>query len=373
MAARGGRGRAVRKARTSRKAAEGTTRRAELGRAAGARSREEGWVGRERIASLALQGNALGDPSLRDVYVYLPPGYDTAPPSRRYPLVLLLTGFTGLGESPFQRQAFSESLNERLDRLIDERKIAPMIVASPDCFTSLGGSQYVDSPAVGDYETFVVREVVPHLDALFRTREGPRHHGVCGKSSGGYGALMLGMKHPDVFGAVASHAGDAYFDYCYAYDFVKCWDALRDAGGVAEWLAKFRAKPKKTHQDTLALNIVAMSACYSPNAKSAWGFDLPFDLETGEMDPKVLARWRKVDPVNAVRRYAGNIRRLRGIYLDCGLKDEFAIHAGTRILAKRLRALGVGVPLVHEEFDDGHMGINYRYDHSFAQLAKWLA
>lgn len=337
------------------------------------RARPEGWVGREKVASRALEGNALGDPTLRDVYVYLPPGYDKAPPSRRYPLVLLLTGFTGLGESPFQRQAFSESLNERLDRLIGERRMAPMIVASPDCFTSLGGSQYVDSAAVGNYETFVVREVVPHLDAVLRTRPGPRHRGIVGKSSGGYGALMLGMKHPDVFGAVASHAGDAYFDYCYAYDFVKCWDALRDAGGVREWLAKFRAKPKKTHADTLVLNIVAMAACYSPNERSPWGFDLPFDLETAEMDEAVLARWRRVDPVNACRRYARNIRRLRGMYLDCGLRDEFALHAGTRILVRRLKELGTGVPIVHEEFDDGHMGINYRYDRSLVQLARWLA
>lgn len=333
-------------------------------------ARQKGTVVHEVVASRALRGNALGDPSDRDVYVYLPPGYD-AEPARRYPVVLLLTGFTGIGVFPFQQQAFSESLNERLDRLIAARKVPPMIVASPDCFTAVGGSQYVDSSAVGKYETFVVREVVPALDERFRTKADARHRGVCGKSSGGYGSLMLAMKHPDVFGALASHSGDAYFDYVYVYDFVKCWDGLREAGGVREWLAKFRAKVKKTHQDTLVLNIVAMSACYSPNRRSPWGFDLPFDLETGEMDAKVMARWRKVDPVVACKTYARNLRSLRGVFLDCGLRDEFAIHAGTRILAQRMRALGVKV--VHEEFDDGHMGISYRYDRSFAHLGKWLA
>jgi enterochelin esterase family protein len=245
-----------------------------------------------------------------------------------------------------------------------------MIVAVPDCMTALGGSQYVDSAAVGRYETFVVREVVPFVDARHRTLADARHRGVCGKSSGGYGALMLAMKHPDVFGALASHSGDAYFEYCYGYDFVKCWNGVRNAGGVNEWLAAFRKKPRKGHDDVLVLNILAMAACYSPNRRSPWGFDLPFDVETCEPLPRVMARWKRFDPVESCRAYAANLRKLRGIYLDCGLRDEFSLHAGTRILAKRLRALGLKV--VHEEFDDGHMGIGYRYDRSFAWLGKWL-
>jgi enterochelin esterase family protein len=275
-----------------------------------------------------------------------------------------------MGESPFQRQPFAESLNERLDRLIAARKVPPMIVASPDCFTAIGGSQYVDSSAVGRYETFVVREVVPRLDRAFRTKGNARHRGVVGKSSGGYGALMLGMKHPDLFGALASHSGDAYFELCYGYDFVKCWNGVRNAGGVNEWLAKFRAKVKKGHDDVLVLNILAMSACYSPNRRSPWGFDLPFDLETCETDAKVMARWKRFDPVECCRTYARNLRRLRGIFIDCGMRDEFQLHAGARVLVKRLRALGLRP--VHEEFDDGHMGISYRYDRSFEWLGKWI-
>ena len=323
----------------------------------------------ERIESEVLQGNPLGDPAKRDLHVYLPPGYSTGP-RRRYPLVLALTGFTGFGESMFQRKAFEPSLADRLDRMIAARKIPPMIVASPDCFTALGGSQYVDSAAVGKYETHVIEEVVPFIDERFRTRATARHRGVTGKSSGGYGALMLAMKHPDVFGALASHAGDAYFDYVYRFDFVKCWNALRDAGGVTQWLAKFRAQPRVKGDDVLVMNIVAMAACYSPHADGK-GFDLPFDLETGEERTNVMARWRRVDPVVACRRYAKNLRKLRGIYLDCGSKDEFQLFAGTRILAQRLRDLGLRP--VHEEFDDGHMGIGYRYENSFPWLGKWIA
>lgn len=335
--------------------------------------RRTGTVVRTEVASEALRGNPLGDSPVREAVVYLPPGYDAAG-DVRHPTVVVLTGFTGRAESPFQLPAFGEALHHRLDRLIAEGKIPPMVVASPDCFTALGGSQYVDSAAVGRYETFVVREFVPWLDRTFRTIPAARHRGVVGKSSGGYGALLLGMKHPDVFGALASHSGDAYFDYCYRFDFVKCWSALRAAGGLAKWLRAFRAKVKPSYDDVLALNIVAMSACYSPNPAAPHGpgllFDLPFDLETGEEDAKVLARWRKVDPVVACRRYAKNLRRLRGVFLDCGLRDEFSLQVGTRILAKRLRELGLRP--VHEEFDDGHMGISYRYDASFPWLGKWI-
>jgi enterochelin esterase family protein len=266
-------------------------------------------------------------------------------------------------------------MNQRLDRLIFTKKIPPMIVASPDCLTALGGSQYVDSTAVGNYETFVVREVVPFLDERFPTKAAARHRGVCGKSSGGYAALMLGMKHPRIFGALASHSGDAYFDYVYRYDFVKCWNALRDAGGLVKWLAKFRSQPRPRSDDILVLNIIAMAACYSPRPRrepnAPMAFDLPFDMDTGEERADVMARWRRVDPVVACRRYAKNLRRLRGVFVDCGLKDEFALHAGARILVKRLRELGIEP--VHEEFDDGHFGISYRYDRSLTWLGKWLS
>ena len=328
-----------------------------------------GTVVRERIASRALRGNPLGDPAEREIVVYLPSGY-VAAPKKRYPVVLLLTGFTGLGESPFQRQAFGEALHERMDRLIAARTVPPMIVASPDCMTAVGGSQYVDSSATGRYETFVMKEVIPRLDAVFRTKAEARHRGVVGKSSGGYGALMLGMKYPDVFGALASHSGDSYFRYCYGFDFVKCWNGVRNAGGVQEWFAQFRKKPKKSHDDIMVLNILAMSACYSPDRRSPWGFALPFDLETCELDEKVMQRWEQFDPAVQVRKYAKNLKQLRGIFIDCGLRDEFALHAGARILVQRMRALGLKP--VHEEFDDGHMGISYRYDRSLTWLGKWI-
>jgi enterochelin esterase family protein len=339
---------------------------------AGSRRTRNGTVVRERLDSRALRGNALGDPSERDVYVYLPPQYDTRT-KERFPVVHVITGFTGMGVSPWQYGFIGEALQDRMDRLIRSRKVPPMILVTPDCMTALGGSQYVDSAAVGRYETFVVREVVPFVDEHFRTKAAARHRAICGKSSGGYGALMLGMKHPRVFGALASHSGDAYFDTCYRLDFVKCWNQLNAAGGVERWLKRYLKSrmTKLPGQDFPALNIVAMAACYSPDANEPWGFALPFDLETGEVREDVMRRWRRRDPVFAAKRYAKNLRSLRGIFIDCGLRDEWALHIGARVLSKRLRELGVAH--VHEEFDDGHMGISYRYDRSFPLLGKWIS
>lgn len=324
----------------------------------------------ERIVSSALADNPLGDPHEREVFVYLPAGYDDEP-DRRYPVVVLLTGFTGIGESPWQRSFFDEAVHERLDRLIGTGACPPMIVAAPDCITALGGSQFVDSTAVGRYETFVVREVVPFVDRTFRTLASRDHRGVCGKSSGGYGALRLAMRHPRVFGALASHSGDAYFDYCYRFDFVKCWDALRSAGGLDRWLKDLRKHRRIPGEKVHALNIVAMAAAYSPDPSRPGRFDLPFDMETGEERPEVMRRWRRHDPVAMCARYAKALRSLRGVFVDCGLRDEYALHAGARILSRRLRELGV--EHVHQEFDDGHRAISYRYDVSFPLLGRWLS
>ena len=317
--------------------------------------------------SKLLAGNRAGDPHVREVPVYLPPGAGER--GERLPCVWLLASFTSHVTGFLETHPWRRGVVSLYDEAVAAGRAPRAILVLPDCFTWLGGSQYVDSAAVGDYETHVVGEIVPFLDARFRTKPSPRHRGVTGKSSGGYGALMLAMKHPGVFGALASHSGDAYFDYCYRFDFVKCWNTLRDAGGVEKWLAKFRAQPRVKGDDVLALNIVAMSACYSPHADGR-GFDLPFDLATGEERADVMTRWRRVDPVVACKRYAKNLRKLRGIYVDCGLKDEFALHSGARILVQRLRALGLKP--VHEEFDDGHMGIGYRYENSFPWLGKWI-
>ncbi|HUJ60205.1 MAG TPA: alpha/beta hydrolase-fold protein [Kofleriaceae bacterium] len=325
---------------------------------------------KHRLASQVLADNPLGDPSERDVFVYVPPGYDPAAP-RRYPALLAIVGFTGTGGALFNIDTLVEPLDHRLDRLIGSGACPPVIVAAPDCFTRVGGNQYINSAGTGRYEDFLVDEVIPLVDAHYRTL--PRGQwGVFGKSSGGYGSIVLGMRRPDVFCALADHSGDSCFELCYIPDFPGALDAYRAAGGPGAWLASFwaDANHRRTRHHK-PLNVLGMAAHYSPNPSAPATharIDWPFDLETGELRPAVWERWRALDPVNMAAHHADNLRKLRAIYVDCGTADEFALHWGARALVGKLRGLGIAVR--HEEFDDGHMQIPYRYDRSLPFLAE---
>jgi enterochelin esterase family protein len=315
----------------------------------------------------------MHDPSEREVVVYLPPGYDaSAARDKRYPVVFVLAGYTGRGSSLLNAPAWSEGLDKRLDRLIGEGKVRPLIAVMPDCFTRLGGSQYLDSSATGRYETYLIKEIVPWVDETFRTVPDARHRAIVGKSSGGYGAVVHGMKHPDVFGAVACHSGDATFEYCYLPDFPRFLDQARQHGGVRGFVRAFHHAPKKTHALIQAMNVLAMASCYSPNprATETLGIDLPFDLHTGALRPAVWTRWLRHDPVRMAPRYARNLRKLRFLFLDCGWRDEFNLLWGARMLSHELTRLGVRH--THREFDDGHMDVAYRYDVSLPLVSKAL-
>ena len=323
---------------------------------------DRGTVVVETIESEALRGNRLGDPHVRRLPVYLPPSY--ARSDRAFPSIYVLAGFTGSGEMLLNRSAWSENFAERCDRLIAERRMVESIVVFPDCFTDLGGSQYLDSSATGRYEEYLVREIVGFVDARYRTVARPKARAVMGKSSGGYGALVQGMRHPEVFGVVCCTSGDMYFLYCYLPDFPKAIDAFRRHGGsAASFLEAWRKMPRRSESRSFqAVNTLAMAACYSPNPKSKLGFDVPFDEKTGLLREDVWRRWLAWDPIHMLDRHARDLRRLSSLYLDCGNRDEFNLHHGMRIFSAKARRLGVRH--LAEEFDDGHMNILYRWDRS---------
>ncbi len=330
---------------------------------------ENGRVVMEKIDSRVLRANPLGDPHVRTLPVYLPPGYDRS--TRRYPVIYLLAGFTGSGRMMLNFAHFSEAIDQRLDRLIGQGLMKPCIVVLPDCFTSFGGSQYLNSRATGRYADHFIREIVPFVDKRYRTMPVARHRAVAGKSSGGYGALVHGMWHPDVFGAVASHSGDMYFEYSYLPDIPKAATEFHRCGGPASWFRRFQALHRKPHSTTLMLNVLAMTACYSPNPRGELGCEFPFDLETGELRDAVWRKWLDFDPVRMLPKYARALRGLRLLFLDAGVRDEWNLHLGARIFVRRAAALGI--KHVYQEFDDGHMDISYRYDVSLPLLAKAIS
>ena len=303
--------------------------------------------------------------------VYLPPSYDDEP-ARRYPgRSSCWPASAGRGRGLLNDDPWSPPLDERMDALI-AAGCGEAILVMPDAFTRFGGSQYLDSSATGRYGTHVAEELVAWVDgALPHAARRASSRGVAGRSSGGYGALVLGMTRPDVFGAVACHSGDLCFDYCYRGDVPRFCTQVQQAGGLAAWLERFEARRQKSGDDMLALNILGMAAAYSPNpATPPFGVDLPCDLESGAFREDVWRRWLEHDPLVLLESHADALRSLRLLYLDCGTRDEFNLQHGARLFTRRLRELGV--PHEYEEFDDGHRHVAYRYDVSLPRLARAL-
>lgn len=328
----------------------------------------------ETITSQVLRDNPLGDPFERRVPVYLPPGYHDG--DTRYPTVYLLAGFTGRGAFMLNDSAFDEPIQTRLDRLIEAGKIRPMIVVLPDCFTRYGGSQYLNSSATGRYEDHLIQEVVPHIDQTYRTLAEPEFRAISGKSSGGYGALVQAMHHPDSFGAIACHSGDMYFEYAYKPEFPKFLDAavrnnIDSSESLRDFLANFSPKmhPKPPGFFDI-IHMSAMAACYSPNPDAPCGFDLPFTFHTGELRRDVWQRWLAWDPITLLvdPQYARALRHMKLVYLDCGNRDEYALHYGARIFSQRLTELNIHHH--HQEFDGGHRSTNFRYDVSLEAISQ---
>lgn len=327
----------------------------------------------ETVDSQVLRGNRFGDPTLRETPVILPPSYDDG--DRRYPTIYVLAAFSGTGWQLLNRSPLSESLDERLARLYEEDPTLPeVIVVLPDCFTVLGGSQYVNSAGLGRYEDHVIEEVVPLVDRRYRTLAAPEHRGVLGRSSGGLGAMWLAMNHPDVFQAVAVHAGDSYFRLTLVPELLKFCRRVRRYGGPGPLLAKLLSIGKGQRGGDLfnLMTVMANGAAYSPDAEAPLGFTLPIDWETATVDEAVLARWLRFDPVEICGEepYLSALRRQRLIFLDAGTRDEYHLDLGMRQLKARLSALGL--PVVHEEFEDGHMNTTYRYDRSLPLLFRSL-
>ncbi len=319
----------------------------------------------ERFDSKVLRGNPLGDPTRRDVAIYLPPAYDSR---KRYPAAYGIVGYTGTGKMLLNIDPLGEDLKGRLDRLIRTGRMRPMIVPLVDCFTKVGGNQYINSSATGRYDDYLRKEIVPFVES----RYGVSRRGIWGKSSGGYGSIVQGMLHPETWAGLADHSGDAVFEFCYIMDFPKALAAFREHGGPAKWLRWYWRQPNRRREEMYpVLNTIGMAAHYSPNPSSKeLGTDFPFDLETGEWQSEVWARWRRWDPVNMVDRHTASLRRMRLVYIDCGTRDQYNLIWGARVLHKKLGDRRI--KHVYQEFDDTHSAISHRYDVSLPLLSRAL-
>jgi hypothetical protein len=323
------------------------------------------------IDSALLRDNPLGDPHERPIWVYLPPGYDES--DQRYPSVYVIQGYTGHLTMWANRTPFRQPFTETADKVFADGA-PPCVVVYVDAWTSYGGSQFVDSPATGPYHSYLCDEVVPWVDARYRTIADRESRAISGKSSGGFGAMITPMLRPDLFGSLATHAGDTLYEHCYLPDFADAVRHLRGYGGdIWRWWDDFNSRPSFTKpEDESLLTALGCSAAFSPGDDSRPV--LPFDTTTGEVIPELWDRWLAWDPVRMVDRYADELRGLRAVWIDAGTRDDYHLDLGAQAFRKGLARIGVPEEKVFFElFDATHAEIGYRYPMALAWLAVRLA
>jgi len=241
----------------------------------------------------------------------------------------------------------------------------------PDCYSSLGGNQYVNSSAVGRYADYVVEELVPFLSSHVNVIDHRDGRGVFGKSSGGYGALVHAMYYPETWGGLASHAGDIGFEWVYRPDFPRTAAVLSAFGGDPyRFLKHFWRNKYPGSSDYYTLMTLAMAASYDPGDSPESAIQLPFDLYTCELDMTRWSQWLSHDPLNLLESHAEQLASLNMLYIDVGSRDQYNIQYGTRAFIRRLEKLGVRHHF--EEFDGTHSGMDWRLDISLPKLAKAL-
>jgi hypothetical protein len=309
---------------------------------------------RHTLASNALRGNPLGDPHERDLWVWSPQGG-----SRRYATVYVLHAHLRSAASWFNVEPFERSYPEEIDRLAPEA-----VVVLVDAWTSVGGSQWIDSHGIGRYGTYLQKEVVPFVDAGYPTN-GAR--GLQGKSSGGYGAIVNTLARPDLFHAFAAHAPDALFDVTLAHGFPAASRVLTERGitSMTEFWESFTGLGEPGN----AL-LTELGAC----ALAFGDGELPIDLETATIDTERWERWLDHDSVRVVDEHPAAVAGLRGAWVDAGDSDEYNLDRGALALRRAILRAGLPEERLHFElFPGGHRGVSHRYPVSLAYLVGSLS
>jgi S-formylglutathione hydrolase FrmB len=331
-------------------------------------------IERIKVHAPSIEGNLGGESADREVLVVLPPGY-AANPKKRYPVIYALHGYS-IGAEQWTHEI-------RVPQTVEgafAKGAREMIIVLPDSKTGYGGSMYSSSVTTGDFETFIARDLVAYVDAHYRTLADRDHRAITGKSSGGYGAMITPMLRPDLFGALATHAGDAQFDVCYRTDFPNVARDLRDTYGgpvdaaMGRFLTDFRGRIAGTKKSDMGfIEQYGYAACYSADEDGT--VRQPFD-DTGQVIPEIWDRWLAWDPVLMAARpeYAEALRSLKAVWIDAGTRDEYFLDFGAVAFRRAIEAAGVPDESVYFElFDAGHGAIEYRYPLALAWLAERLS
>jgi hypothetical protein len=331
----------------------------------------EGTLDELVVESEVLADNPLGDTPRRPLLVYSSPGAGKS--GARVPAVYVIQGYGGQADMWTERPPFDPTVIERVDQMFSAGDCPDAVVVFVDGWTAVGGSQFLNSAGIGRYMDYLSDEVPAFVDERYPTLATREHRGLAGKSSGGYGAMVVPMLRPDAWGGLASHAGDALFECCYQRDFPTIARQLRDHfdGSYDKLLEAARETPAFDWERFGAgFSLYAYALAYTPDPDNPGKALIPFETSTGKLIDEIWAKWLDLDPVRMVSGHADALRSMRRIYLDGGKSDEWFLDVGAQAVSEELSKLGIEHSL--ELFDGKHGGISYRYPGAIRQLVLAL-
>ncbi|MGB9596760.1 MAG: alpha/beta hydrolase [Candidatus Poribacteria bacterium] len=292
----------------------------------------------DQITSLALKDNKLGDRNIRDMVIYLPPDYDSS--DKHYPVLYLLHGF-GSSERFYVDSVTEEFIVFMLDTLIQSKIIKEMIIVMPDGSNKYGGSFFLNSELIGNYEDYIAIEIPNYIDKKYRTIRDRDACVIAGASMGGYGSVTLAMKHPEVYSAVTALSPPLAFEIMMK-DIIPQVIKENPDGMMGP-------NSKRQYSDY----IYALSAALSPNLNNPPFFvDLPFEYPSGNVIEPIKQKWLESDPLTMLKKDSSSLKRMKGIYIDVGNKDYLGFKDGADEFHKTLTELGINHEYV--VFDGGH-------------------
>ncbi len=330
---------------------------------------QKGKLQTKQMTSPALADNPIGNPADRDIVIYTPPGYKRNG-AKEYPVVYLLHGLPFTGDSFISSEPWDEWIDPNgmfktypdfpqegfrdwMDYMLYSDKIEPMIVVMPNAASAYGFSFYTNSVLNGNFEDYIVNDLVNYVDSNYRTIPNSNGRSIIGFSQGGYAAMIFGMKHSDKFSAVANHSGLVALEALYALTPVVIEESPDGLMG-----------PDPSKFFTSA--IYGMSAAWSPNLSNPPSFvDLPFNAPTWDRIESVWDSWKEHDPFTMLDTYGNNFRSLNGIYMDCGSLDELGTCSAYEFFLPKLDAMNIDY--TYDNFEGGH------FDQMYSRLEISLA
>jgi S-formylglutathione hydrolase len=290
-----------------------------------------------KVHGQSLEGNLEGDAPDRDVTVYLPPSYSTDR-TRRYPVVYLLHGYGGRDDTFNGRLA---TLPDSADKLVAAGAAREMIVVTPNAFTLHKGSMYSNSMTTGDWETYIAHDLVAYMDMHYRTIPNRMSRGLAGHSMGGYGAVRIGMKRPDVFSSLYLMSS-----CCLSAQLNPQPGRMAEAEAIKTREAAEEAGRGRGFGPSVNL---ASAAAWSPNPNNPPLYlDLP--VRDGQVQPAVVARWAANAPLAMVAQYIPNLKLYKAIAMEVGTKDNLL--ATNKELEQTFTVFGV--THTYEEYEGDH-------------------